>query len=236
MTIRPIRTHVFREGEDLATFVAKHVPRLKNGSILVVTSKIVALAEGRTASLGSEKDKEKLIKGESDIALKTKLVWLTIRQGLVMANAGVDESNANGRIILLPKDSFEAAERLRTLLKKYYRIRRLGVLITDSRLFPLRAGVVGVALGYAGFSGVRDCRGQIDIFGRPLKMTRVDVADSLATAAVLEMGEGAERQPLAVIEDANVTFVEHVDRKELLVDIKEDIYRPLFARASKKKR
>jgi F420-0:gamma-glutamyl ligase len=67
-------------------------------------------------------------------------------------------------------------------------------------------------------------------------MTKVDVADSLATAAVLEMGEGNEQKPLAVIEGASVEFTERVNRKELLIDIKDDLYRPLFARASKKKR
>jgi coenzyme F420-0:L-glutamate ligase len=236
MEIRAIQTRIFLEGENLVRFITEHVPALEDGSILVVTSKIVALAESRTAPLGTKEDKEKLIRAESDVAIKTKLVWLTIRQGLVMANAGVDESNADGKIILLPKDSFDAAKRLRDALKKHYGVRRLGILITDSRLFPLRAGVVGVALGYAGFAGVRDERGQKDIYGRKLKMTRIDVADSVATAAVLEMGEAAERQPLAVVTDARVEFKERVDRKELLVDIREDLYQPLFASASKKRK
>ncbi|MEN9561335.1 MAG: hypothetical protein RIQ56_608 [Candidatus Parcubacteria bacterium] len=232
MEVRAVRTRIFTEGENLVSFIIGHVPRLEEGAVLVVTSKIVALSECRTAPLGTAKEKDDLIKSESQFALKTKLVWLTIKDGMVMASAGVDESNAGGKIILLPKDSFVAADRLRKALRKHYKIKQLGVLITDSRLFPLRAGVVGVALGYAGFAGVRDERGKKDIFGRKLKMTRVDVADSLATAAVLEMGEGSEQQPLAVIKDARISFQERVNRKELLVDIKEDLYRPLFARAS----
>ena len=233
MNVTAITTRIFQEGEGLADFIRTHVPTLKDRSILVVTSKIVALSERRTAFAKTQKEKDELIKAESDFALKTKLVWLTIRQGLVMANAGVDESNANGKIILLPKDCFATAAKLRNALMKRYGVKRLGILITDSRLFPLRAGVVGVALGYAGFAGVNDYRGTKDIFGRILKMTRVDVADSLATAAVLEMGEGAERRPLALIEEAPVQFKEKVNRKELLVNIREDLYRPLFRKTGK---
>ncbi len=230
MIVRPIRTRIFEEGEDLLDFILKHVKRPTEGSVLVVTSKIVALSESRTANV---QDKDKLIHAESEFALKTELVWLTIKDGMVMANAGIDESNASGKLILLPEDSFKTAESLRKSLRKKWKLRKLGVLITDSRLFPLRAGVVGVALGYAGFKGVRDYRGKADMFGRILKFSQVDVADSLATAAVLEMGEGKERQPLAVIEDANVAFVEKVNRGELLIKIEDDLYYPLFRQARK---
>jgi F420-0:gamma-glutamyl ligase len=112
----------------------------------------------------------------------------------------------------------------------HYRIAKLGILITDSRVAPLRAGVCGIALGYAGFSGVRDYRGTSDIFGRPLKITQTNVADSLATAATLEMGEGKEQQPLAVIEGAPVEFRENVNKDELRIDIEDDMYGPLFER------
>jgi len=131
-------------------------------------------------------------------------------------------------LILLPKDSFESAATIRDELMKRFELKELGVLITDSRLFPLRAGVVGVALGYAGFQGIRDYRGMPDIFGRLLKLSQTDVADSLATAAVLCMGEGKEQQPLAVITDVSVVFTEKVNKKELYIDPKEDIYGPLF--------
>lgn len=109
----------------------------------------------------------------------------------------------------------------------------------------MRAGVTGIALGYAGFRGVRDYRGKKDLFGRKLKVTMTDVADSLATAATLVMGEGAERQPLAIIEDAPVEFVDGFDRltarkKEVQIAAKDDMYAPLFrnfgARSRKKKR
>jgi F420-0:gamma-glutamyl ligase len=186
------------------------------------------LAEGRTAQYINKAEKTKLIKNESELAIKTKYTWLTIKDGMVMASAGIDESNAKGKLILLPKDSFKSAEVLRKKLKKIFKVRKLGVLITDSRIFPLRAGIVGVSLGYSGFKGIRNYIGKKDIFGRILKMSRTDIADSLATSAVLCMGEGKEQQPLALITDAPVEFIEKINKKELLIDPKEDLYLPLF--------
>lgn len=225
MHVKAIKTPVFREGEDLFRFVTKHISKPKEKSVVVITSKIVALSEGRT---GDPKKRLEIIKQESEFVLRTKYTWLTIKDGTVMASAGVDESNAAGKLVLLPKNSFEAAERLYKALKKKWKLKRLGVLITDSRLLPLRAGVIGVALGYAGFKGIRDYRGTKDIFGRVLRLSRTDVADSLATAAVLEMGEGKEQQPLAVISDATVEFTNKTNPKELLIELKEDLYYPLF--------
>ena len=149
---------------------------------------------------------------------------------MILANAGVDESNADGKLILLPRDSFKVSQRIRSSILQNTRITKLGVIITDSRVLPLRAGVVGVALGYAGFKGLRDYRGKRDIFGRILKFTQTNIADSLATAAVLAMGEGSERQPLCIIEGAPVEFTKRVNKKELLISPKDDMYAPLFKR------
>jgi len=234
MRIKAIKTRVFKENEDLIAFILRYVKKLPENSVLVVTSKIIALSEGRTVVFKNKKQKEDLIKRESDFAMKTKLVWLTIKDGMVMASAGIDESNAKGKLILLPKDSFHSAELIRKELKKKFKVKKLGILVTDSRIFPLRAGIVGVALGYAGFKGVRNYIGKKDIFNRVLKMSRTDVADSLATAAVLPMGEGNEQQPLAIVSDAPVEFVERINKKELLIDPKEDLYLPLFGSILKK--
>ena len=152
-----------------------------------------------------------------------------------MASAGIDESNAKGKLILLPKECFAAAEIIRKKLKQKFKVKKLGVLITDSRIFPLRAGVVGVALGYAGFKGIKDYIGEKDIFGRVLKMSKTDIADSIATAAVLCMGEGKEQQPLALVTGAPVVFTEKVNRQELIMNSEEDIFAPLLAVLKNKK-
>ncbi len=219
---------MFEEKERIISFIQEHVKQLKENSILVITSKIVALGEGRTAIIETIKTKEEYIRSESEYAVPTKYAWLTIKDGVVMAAAGIDESNANGKLILLPKNSFLSAEKLRKSLQEIYKIKNLGILITDSRTLPLRAGVTGVALGYAGFKGIKDYRGKPDIFGRKFKVSRVDVADSLATAAVFTMGEGNERKPLAVITDSEVSFCENVNRNELRIAIEDDMYAPLF--------
>lgn len=225
MNVQSIHTRLFEEGESLERFIREHIPKLTDGCIVAVTSKITALAERRTAPAA---EKEKWIVAESERAMPTKHAWLTVKDGMILPAAGIDDSNANGKIILLPKNSFRTAARLRRALCKHYKLKRLGVIITDSRVPPLRAGVVGIALGYAGFSGIADYRGSRDLFGRILKMTRVDIADSLATAAVLLMGEGAERKPLAVIKGAPVMFRDRINQSELTIPIQDDLYAPLF--------
>jgi coenzyme F420-0:L-glutamate ligase len=229
MIIRPIETRVFREGENLFKFISGYFKKIPERSIVVVTSKIIALAERRTVVPGSAETKAKLVKKESRVVLPTKYHTLTVdRDGTVMTSAGIDASNANGKLILLPKDSFGTARLLRAKLRKKYGVKSLGVLITDSRKAPLRKGIIGAAIGYAGFAGINDYRGNEDIFGRKLKFPRVNVADTLAAAAVLTMGEGNERRPLAVIERTPAGFCDKIDKKELRVEIGDDMYLPLF--------
>ncbi len=229
MKIKAIRTRVFKPRENILSFLDDYITKVDEKDIIVVTSKIVALSEGRQAEKTDEDAKEKLIKSESEFCLRTKYVfYLTIKDGAVMANAGIDESNANGGLILLPGDSFRAAAKIRKYFKEKYGLNNLGVIITDSRCLPLRTGITGVALGYAGIKGLKDYRKKLDIFNRPLKYSRVNVADSLATAAVLCMGEGNEQQPLAIISGAPAEYSDKVNRNELKIDIKKDLYRPMF--------
>ncbi len=229
MRVIPIKTSVFKENEDLGAFIFAHIPKLTEGSIVAITSKVVALAEGRGIEMQNDEEKEVLIREESDwVRHVFGKWWLTVRDGTVVVNAGIDESNGEGKMILLPKDSCASADRLRSKLLKQYKQKKLGVIITDSRIMPLRAGVVGVALGYAGFKGVRDYRGAADLFGREMEVTQTDIADSLAAAATLLMGEGSESQPLAVIEDAPVEWTNFVDRNELKIPREQDMFKHLF--------
>jgi coenzyme F420-0:L-glutamate ligase len=236
VNVTPIKTRIFKEGENLSAFVIEHLRKPTEKSILVISSKIVALSEGRTLVQPLKaKQKVRLIKKESLWAIQSDRAWLTEKDGHVMANAGIDESNAKRKLILLPKDSFKSAETLRKILQRKYGIKNLGVIITDSAIMPLRAGVIGAALGYAGLKGVRDYRGKKDISGRVMKMSRTNVADSLATAGTLLMGEGNERHPLALITDAPVEFVEKIKKNELQIAPKEDLYWPLLKKVRRKK-
>ncbi|MBI3638146.1 coenzyme F420-0:L-glutamate ligase [Candidatus Wolfebacteria bacterium] len=233
MVIKPIKTRIFKEGDDLFSFIASCFKKLPEQSIIAITSKIVALSEKRTAAISNAKSKEKLIRAESEFAIPTKYAWLTIKDGMIMASAGIDESNANNKFILLPKDSFKTARLLREKLQQRYSVKQLGILITDSRTMPFRAGATGAAIGYAGFRGIKDYRGAPDIFGRKFKFSRTDIANSLAAAAVFTMGEGNEQQPVAIIEKAPVEFRDKIYRKELYISIKNDMYRPLFLKLFK---
>jgi coenzyme F420-0:L-glutamate ligase len=227
MIVKAIKTPLFREGQDLFKFIIAHLPRLAEKSILVITSKIVALSQGRTVD-PRKISWDELIKQESQWAIPTKYCYLTLKEGMIAPNAGIDKSNANGKWILWPRDSYGAAEDLHKRLSRHYGIKKMGVLITDSRVLPLRKGITGVALGYSGFRGLRNYIGKSDIFGRKLKMSRTNVADSLAAAAVLLMGEADEQTPLAMIENAPVEFISKQNKRELKINPAADLYRPLF--------
>lgn len=235
MKIKVYKTKIFKEGNNLLDFITSSVRRLSDGDIIVVTSKIVSLSEGRVLPMGDDKYIEKIIKKESKFAIKTKYVWLTIKDDMVLASAGIDKSNADGKIILLPRDSYKTAYDIRKFFMNKFKLKNLGVIISDSRTLPLRAGIVGLAVGYAGFKGLRLYKGQKDLFDRTLEFSRTDVVDSLATSAVLTMGEGNECQPIAVIKDAPVVFTSKIDKKELYIDPKEDLYGPLFKNINKLK-
>ncbi len=233
MQVMPIKTRIFQLGENLVDFILEHIKDTGERDIIVITSKIAALAENRVVPHRGENlehQKEELIKAESDTAIRTPYTWLTLKDGLVMASAGIDESNAGGDyFILLPKDSFAVARSVREALMKRLGVKELGVIVTDSRVMPLRKGTLGVAYGYAGFKGLRDYVGTPDIFGRPFKLAKLNIPDGLASAAVLVMGEGDERQPLVHIKGFDADFTDTpVDPDELKIPLEDDLYGPLF--------
>lgn len=232
LSVLPVKTAIFHPGDDLVEFLVHHLQDrpLQERSILAITSKIVSLAEGRIVPFASI-DKKDLIRQEANHYLGEigYGVSLTITHGLLVAAAGIDESNSeNGDYIVYPKNPTVSAEKLHTALKKRLGLKELGIILTDSRTGPLRLGVVGVSLAYAGFHPLRNMIGKDDIFGRPLKMTKINLTDSLAAAAVLMMGEADERCPLAVVENAPVEFTDHPRREDLEVAPEDDMYLPLY--------
>ncbi len=235
MLVTPIRTSLFIEGDDLAAFVANHVKTLPEKSVLIVTSKIVSLSEGRTVAISSKEDRAAWVKKESDLAIKTPYAWMTLRDGMVMSSAGVDESNGNGRLILLPKDCFASAHKLWESLRSHYGIKQLGVIISDSRTLPLRKGSVGVCMGFAGLKPLNHFVGSPDLFGREWNLSIANVVDALASAGVHTMGETNQQQPLVLITDATVEFVETKARHEdVEVPPGDDMYVPLYVAIEKK--
>lgn len=230
LSILPVRTPIFRAGESISDFVASNISAPREDLIIAVTSKIVSLAENRLVEKLSI-EKSVLVKREADHNLGAIGYGslLTIKEGLLIASAGIDESNSEtGDYILYPEKPFESARLICESLRARWQIKNVGILLTDSRTSPLRFGVTGVALAYWGFRGLQNKVGSRDLFNRELQMTKINYADGLASAATLVMGEGNESRPLAVISGADVEFVKDTDPNEIKTRLEDDLYYPFL--------
>jgi len=235
MKVTPIKTErIFPNSISILRLLDKYILSLKEGSIVAVASKVVAICEGRVVKNESEKQKDELAKQEVEYYLPPEFnqlgFMITINHNMLVASGGVDESNGNGFYILWPKDPQKSANEIREHLSKKFGVKNLGVIITDSALQPLRWGVRGYAISHSGFKALKDYVGAPDIFGRIMRVEKTNMMDSLATAAVLEMGEGNERQPIAVIEDLkSLEFQERNPTEEELEDLKISIGDDVFS-------
>jgi len=215
---------LIRPGDDLAALLIEgieatgHTPRDRD--VLVVAQKIVSKAEGRYRRLDevtpspraqdiaqqSRKDPRliEVILSESNEVIRCKrdVVITEHRLGFIMANAGVDQSNIDHdgaeRVLLLPADPDGTCRELKRRLDTHFGV-KFGVVINDSFGRAWRNGVVGVALGAAGLPSLVDMVGEADLFGRKLRVTQVALADEIAAAASLVMGQAAERQPAVLV-------------------------------------
>jgi coenzyme F420-0:L-glutamate ligase/coenzyme F420-1:gamma-L-glutamate ligase len=235
-----------RPGDDLADLIwqnlKEHRIALADDDILVVTQKVISKAEGRTIQLDSvtpsaeaqqialetEKDPRlvQLVLDESKEVIRKKkgVIIVEHRLGVVMANAGVDQSNVPaGFALLLPKDPDASAGRLRDRLAALSK-RRIAVIVSDSIGRAWRNGVSGHALGVAGLDPLLDLHGREDLHGRPLQVTQIAVADSIAATAALVMGEAGESKPVVLVRGYHF-HSEHVGVQPLLRPKAEDLFR-----------
>lgn len=237
MNVLPIKTEKVLAGEQtIFTFLDTALSDLPERSILAITSKVISLTEGSVVPMKTA-DKRALIEQEAALYIppeKSKYdITLTVTRNTLIPTAGIDESNGNGNYVLWPREPEKTARDIHDYLKERFQRKELGVLITDSKTTPLHLGTTGIALAYAGFSALNNYIGEPDLFRRELKVTKANVADGLAAAAVLVMGEGNEQTPLALITD--IPFVRFDNRaptaeetKELRVPLELDIYAPLI--------
>ena len=215
-------------GDDLAAFalaaLERSGERLEPGDALVVAQKIVSKAEGRTVRLADAV----LDRKAQELAARTHkdprtMAWLLCetrevlrsrpgvvvvedRRGLVLANAGIDASNvsADGEsVLLLPVDPDASARKLRKALEAATGVAP-AVLVIDSIGRAWRQGTIGTAIGVAGMPALLDLRGRPDMHGRPLQTSELGLADELASAASLVMGQGDERCPLVLARGLNL--------------------------------
>ena len=227
LEIYGLKSDLIHPGEDI---VSKIQTALQNSGqnfhekdILVIAESALGTAENRVVCLsditpGAEAlEYEKLYKidaREAELVIQEADtvfggvfgVLLTLKDGLLCPNAGIDNSNApKDCVVLYPKNPSGSAQKIAESIFEIYGV-HVGVIIADSRTQPLRLGCTGVAIGAAGFLATVDLRGEKDLFGRPLTVTRVAVADNLASAAEIVMGESGESIPFALIRNAAAIF------------------------------
>jgi len=240
MKARALKTHRVTVGESLLSLVDEFVPPLLEKSILVITSKIVSLCEGRVIPK-SQASKVDLIQEEADAILETEHpiqdFYLTIKNHLLIPSAGIDESNGEDVYILYPKEVQSTCEVVWSHLRRTRGLKEVGVIITDSHTTPLRRGVTGIALGFCGFKPLYSYIGKPDLYGHPLRVTQMNLLDALATTGVFVMGEGDEQTPFALIEEApKMVFLNHPPTEEeensVVISPEEDLYGALFQNAS----
>lgn len=239
MQIKTIKTHCIKVNETLEAILDNYINinNITEGDILVITSKIISVCQGQVIS----KDvisKQALIKQEADLLLDALnpnpyCLYLTIKNNILIPSAGIDESNGDNIYILYPKDIQKTAAILWQYLRTKFSLKNFGVLITDSHTTPMRRGVTGIALGWCGFEPLYSYVNKPDIYGKPLRVTQVNILDSLATAAVFVMGEGDEQTPIAVINNApKISFLDRCpnieEEQSIVIGLEEDLYAPLF--------
>ena len=225
LTLHPLTgIPLVEAGDDLARLLLDAIDaeglQLEDGDILVIAQKIVSKSEDRQVNLddvtpssraielAQQVDKDprlvELILAESSEVIRTApgVIIVRHRLGIVSANAGIDQSNidhADGEYaLLLPLDPDDSAHKLQATLVEQTGT-RIGIIISDSMNRPWRLGTLGYAIGCAGVKVLDDRRGDSDIFGRELKVTLSNRADSIASAATLLMGETSEKVPAVLV-------------------------------------
>lgn len=239
MHVTPIKTRRITSGLiNLLALIDESLAdiRLENGSILAVTSKVVALCEGNVVPL-TDSTKDELVANESDLYLPSTAskygIHFTITDNTLIPAAGIDESNGDSNYVLWPKDAQKSANEIRKHLIKRFSHEHIGVVITDSTCHPLRRGTTGIAIAHSGFKALRNYVGTPDLFGKNFEVSQADVAGSLAATAVTVMGEGSEQTPLCTISD--IPFVVFQDSDPTIEELAttrippdEDLFAPFL--------
>ncbi len=234
----PIKTRIVKPPKDEIWDIIDSL-EVKNGDIVFITSKILSIHQGRTAP-ATEEGKEPLVFQEADRCLTYKnseddfTTHITITDGNLILASGIDASNANSHFVLWPKEVDKLCQEIRTRIiknevKKHHKITKLGIIATDSHTSPLRWGVTGFTIGIAGIEPVEDIRGDEDLFGRKIHITKVNKIDPLTSMAVLLMGESKECTPIAILRGyKDIGFNAKGSMKELKISPEHDIYKPLL--------
>jgi dihydrofolate synthase / folylpolyglutamate synthase len=233
MKVNSVKTEKIIPGVNIYELLDKVILSLSEKDVVVITSKILAISQGRVVKNDGKISKEDLMINEADYYLPEEYVnygiFLTIKNNMMVASAGIDESNGGGYFILWPENLRKTTNEIWEFLRKKHNIKKLGIVISDSKIIPMRKGTSGVGLSWCGFEPLRNYIGRPDIFGHNLRVTKANIVDGIAASAVLNMGEGDEQTPIAVVSEiSNINFVDRFptdeEVNEMSIDIKEDVY------------
>lgn len=231
MQYLPIKTSVLTPPQDdLLTALDAAPLALQEGDILLVSSKVVSIDEGRCVPADAF-DRAAQVAAAAEVIIP-RPYWsspLTITNHLLVGSAGIDQSNSDGYYTLLPADPFRSAKRLWAHLRTRFALSRLGVVVTDSHSVPCRYGAIGAAIGWWGIVPIQNHIGKSDLFGRTMRVERSNLVDGIAAGATVVMGEVAEATPVVIARDVpNIEFTSNDSKADLFVDFADDTLRVLY--------
>ncbi len=227
--------------DEIKKLVKENGISLKEGDILVISSKYISNSQGRMLNQNSIKLSEKANKISKKFSINQKLSEAIVRESdivfggvsgfvitssnnIMAPNAGIDKSNSQGKLILYPNDPYLVAEQIKRKLFLDYNL-HVGVIIVDSRLMPARIGTSGVAIACSGIEPVSDRRATKDLDGNVLKVTYQAVADNLASVANNKMGEADELLPMAIIRESGAKLTDRkINSEETAIPYDECVY------------
>lgn len=244
MEIIPIHLEKESSRFDIYDKITKNTQdiTIENYDILVISSKYLSISEGRIKKLDDVIPSQNAIQMAKKFHINPKMMELIIREsdeifgglyGFVLTsvhkilapNAGIDKSNVpKDHVVLYPKHPYESIENLRNkfLINSG---KKIGIVLSDSRILPMRKGTVGVALACSGFEPVIDLKGTKDLFGNVLKYTSQNVADCLASIGTLVMGESDASTPVIILRGLKIKFTNKpISSESLAIESKFDIY------------
>ena len=246
LSVYPIRstfkTKEFDLFENMRSDLHASGLRPETGDVIVISSKYVANSQGRvveydgvipSAEAGMIAAKFQMRPQIAEVILReSDRIFggfpgfvITSSDNIMAPNAGIDKSNAkSGRVILYPNNPYRVSEEMRRMIFLAYQA-HVGIIIADSRLMPARTGTVGIAIACAGIEPLSDRRGEMDLYGNPLRVTLQAVADNLASIANLKMGEGAEAIPYALIRGSEAALTgRQIGEDEMSISYNECVY------------
>lgn len=247
MKIIEIETPLIKLGDDLIEILLEAIGGgkiLEEKDILVIASSAVSSAQDRAKKISdvepSENAKEfskasgldenfvEIILQESDKVLSAgEKSILTVKDGMLKVNAGADRTNVpSNQALLMPENPEKTATKIREELEEKSG-KKLGVIISDSHVQPLRLGTTGQAIATSGIKEALDCREQKDLYGRELQITFRNIGDQIAAAAQLVMGEADESVPAVIVRGASPAFSEKPG-KSLKIPSEDCIYSGIF--------